>query len=104
MNYMKIDINGRYFMLHDFEDEVWRKVKGYKNYLVSNYGRIKNTTIEKIMTPIIDHTNKGEKYVFKLSDKSRCHKFILEDIMIAVNFKTPIYHDNKSSEYIYDAF
>lgn len=60
--------------------EIWKNIDGYKNYKVSNLGRVKNIKRNKILSPIL----KSIGYVqFGLSEngKSRCelaHRLVAE--------------------------
>ena len=46
-NYTKREFNRDYNQEADYEDEEWKQI-GNLNYLVSNYGRIKNKTTKKL--------------------------------------------------------
>ena len=45
-DYINIDVNsGRFMLIDDLPNEVWRDVVGFENYYqVSNYGRVKSLT------------------------------------------------------------
>ena len=78
-----IDIDGRYFMPYDYEDEIWKSVKGYSDYKVSNLGRVKDP-YGKIVNPI---KRDGKYYYVALSDKLGHKNFNIEDIMRNAGFK-----------------
>lgn len=46
-NYMECDFKFDYFKQEDYENEEWKKI-GQLDYLVSNYGRIKNIKTKKL--------------------------------------------------------
>jgi len=67
--------------------EIWKKVKGYKNYRVSNLGNIKSTKIwrgtrERILNPTI--ANQGYLMVNLSKDK----KYVLHcvHVIVAISF------------------
>lgn len=59
------------------EKEVWKKIKGFENYYVSSFGRIKSKqkyhgTNYRILNPSKDHY--GYLVLFLMKDKKRYHK------------------------------
>lgn len=106
-----IEVNARYYMKHDYENEIWKVVKGFDNYLISNYSRIKRIDNNLIMKPEIITSGIKTTYYIKLSSEHGRSKFNIDDIVINAGFKTIskitqekelIYR--KSSEFIYDCF
>lgn len=107
---MNIEINGRYFMPYDYEHEVWKKVKGYKNYYISNCWRVKHKD-GYIVKPQIFNVEHRVYYYVMLNEGLVRKRHNLEDVMIANGFKSEnkIHNDDilryrKNSEFIYDCF
>lgn len=80
-----IEIDGRYFMPYDYEDEIWKSVKGYSNYKVSNLGRVKKDN--KILLPTLQ--NKSGYYI-RLLNSTGGKSFHIQDIMRNAGFKKKI--------------
>ena len=102
-----IEIDGRYYMPYDYEDEIWKTVKGYSNYKVSNLGRVKDND-GKILNPI---KKDGKNLYVALSDKTGHKSFNVEDIMRNAGFKKKIkvkesfeLKYDKNDIYIYKSF
>jgi hypothetical protein len=107
---MKIEINVRYYQKQSFDEEIWKNIKGYSRYLISDHGRIKIKETEQILKPYIKrHKNKTYIHV-KLSNKHGRKDFSMNDLLNAafkkhkrvVEYKELKY--NKNSEFIYDAY
>jgi len=112
INNMKIEINVRYFMIQDFDEEIWKRIKGFHNYKLSNYGRVKNINLNKIMKPYIVNKSESPKYSVILSGKNKRVSFYLNDLIIStfnnkyrtkvVEYKDFVY--NKNDEFIFNSF
>ncbi len=60
------------------EKEIWKSVKGYDDYLVSNLGRLKNTKINRINTGCVNHSG----YIaIKMTKDSKTKTFLLHRIV-----------------------
>jgi hypothetical protein len=112
-----IELNGRYFMPHDFEYEIWKPINGFPNYLFSNFSRVKNIPNKgnkrvMILTPYI-HYERTNNIQFQLTRDGKQYKVKVEDLIIAAKFKHIVrikLHNedyvryDKNAEYIYNAF
>lgn len=111
-----IELNGRYFMIHDFEHEIWKIIPGYPNYMISNFSRIKTINSSKakilIMTPFINYQRTNDIQI-QLTKNGKQYKIKIEKLLKDANFKHVIrikLHDeqyvkyDKNAEYIYNAF
>jgi len=63
-------------------NEIWKQIDGYKNYYVSNFGRVKNIETEKILKPWITCT--GYLHV-SLSLDGKVKKFAIHRL-VAIAF------------------
>jgi hypothetical protein len=113
-----IELNGRYFMQHDFEHEHWKVIPDFPEYMISNFSRVKrkpttnNNTI--IMKPaVLENKNGKIWYEFQLMKDGKQHKIRMDRIFDTVKFKhihsIAVQPDNyvryrRFSEFIYDAF
>jgi hypothetical protein len=106
---MNIEINGRYFMPHDYDEEIWKSVKGYPSYLISNMWRVKRKDTGKVLTP----SRNGNKWQMSLSNKGKRTKFPFIELMQAAGFenipkfkyrKTKLFKTYKNDEFIGGAF
>lgn len=81
-------------------EEVWKEMDRIRNYLVSNHGRVKNKTKDKILSG-----NKKAYIVFIIENKNvRAHRLVAEtffedkekasDPNYVVNHKNGVKHDN----------
>lgn len=66
------------------EREIWKAIKDYPNYEVSNYGRVKNKN--KIMKPY--KTNNGYLHIF-LSKNGRQKQFLLHRLVANIFIDNP---------------
>ena len=75
-------------------DEEWRIVEDYHNYSISNYGRIKNTTTDKILKPkicangrlvVVLCNGNGHKNVL-------IHKLVADAFLDKIDNKTKVDH------------
>ena len=57
----------------DLEQEEWRKKDGYSNYLISNYGRVKNIFTQRILKPNVA----CGYYKIRLCEKGQAKDFLL---------------------------
>lgn len=111
---MNIEINGRYFMPHDYDNEEWRRIKGFRRYLISNYCRIKNKVTDQILKPQIgDRKTKRTVYTIRVNNDQETKVVDLTQTVKAMPFSFKVYltHNKegfltykKSDEYIYGAF
>ena len=105
---MNIEINVRYFQCQDFDGEIWKRVKGYRNYYISDHGRVKSKETGKIVKPITIPNNKN--IYIALYQNGNPIRFNIKDLL-ETNFKkfrkVVEYREfkySKNSEFIYDAF
>ena len=108
---MKYEIDGRYFYPYDYEDEEWRRIKGFPQYHVSNYGRIRNKETKKILKPQIVRYKNSNTLNFKLYNHGRKKTVYIRKLMREYNFPFVVYPSyseyfqrRKGSEFIYDCF
>lgn len=122
-----IEINGRYFMPHDFEYELWETIADYPNYMISNFSRIKRkpTTNDNtmIMKPCVydrrdmkyNKENKSEYFMYVMLTKDgKQFKVNIADLIVKTKFKNIVkiklsedeqfVRYDKNAEYIYNAF
>lgn len=78
--------------LGDFEQEEWKKIKDM-HYLISNYGRIKNTITNRILKPSIA----CGYYKIRLSDQGKVQDFLIH-YLVYQNF----INNNIPKDYIID--
>jgi hypothetical protein len=105
-----IEINVRYYQPQSFDEEIFKNIKGYKRYLISDYGRVKIKETGQILRPDITRY-KDKTYIFVgLSNKQGRKRFDINDILATsfkkfrkvVEYKELKY--NKNQEFIYGAF
>lgn len=106
---MNIEINGRYFMPHDYDEEIWKSVKGYPSYLISNMWRVKRKDTGKILTPILH----GKLWNVKLSSGRKRVIFSFKELMETTGFvnvpklkyrSNKLFKTYKNDEFIGGAF
>lgn len=100
-----IEINGRYFMPHDFEHEIWKSIPEYSNYMVSNFSRIRRipTVNDKtvIMKPVkMESKTNPIYYEFQLSKDGKQYKVRLDYIYSKVKFRHIVPIQEEESEFV----
>ena len=63
-------------------EEVWKKIEGYEDYMVSNLGNVKNIKTEKILKPYLNNHN----YLMITFTKDKISKVYLLHRLVAINF------------------
>jgi len=101
-----IELNGRYYMLHDFEHELWQTLPDFPDYMISNFSRVKrmtpNNNHSRIMKPqIYDNKTKESRCVFMLVNRDGKQMQVrIEDLYSTVKFKHIISIAEQSDEYV----
>lgn len=111
---MKVEINGRYLMPHDYDNEEWRRIKGFRKYLISNYCRVKRKLDNKILKPkeAFNKTVKPTYYIRVYNDQEyrdinleKTVKAMAFSFVIKIAYERDGYLTyNKKDEYIYGAY
>ena len=83
-------------MITGIINEEWRSISGYVNYQVSNIGRVRNATTEKILKPFL---NKGGYYEISLRKESvkkecRIHRLVAQEFIDNPDNKQFVDHIN----------
>ena len=71
--------------------EIWKNVKGYKNYCVSNLGRVNNIATGKILKPWIDSTG---YYRIDLTKIDKRYKFLVSRLVALAFLENPLNKKN----------
>ena len=81
---------------HNQPKEIWRNIKGFENYRISNYGNVKNINTNRLLLP---NRVKNSLYIH-LSNNNGTTAFLVDDVMIACGFKS---HKEVPYEFKYDS-
>lgn len=77
--------------------EKWKVITGYNNYAVSNYGRVKNVVIDKILKPDVTYDGYLRVTLWKegKSKHFRIHRLVAEAFISNPNDYPSVNHKNE---------
>jgi len=84
--------------LQDLENEVWKNIKDFSDYQVSNYGRIKSLKCRKevILKQYIDSKGYLRTSIYK--NNKKVHRLVYETFKEELNIDYDIHHINENKE------